>query len=61
MGTHGPLDPAAPEGKLARHTEGRGMLALYAPILGTRATRAYAFWARRGLLNEGAAVHARLR
>ena len=36
------------------------MLALYAPILGTRATRAYAFWARRGLLNEGAAVHARL-
>ena len=27
LGTHDPLDPAAPEGKLARHMVGRGMLA----------------------------------
>ena len=53
LGTHGPLDPAAPEGKLARHVRAEGSLPVMRRSLGHGAVCAYAFCATEPFSTRG--------
>jgi len=61
MGTHGPLDPAAPEGKTGAARGGPREACLICADPWDTGLISLRDWARRGLLNgRGATVHARL-
>ena len=61
MGTHGPLDPAAPEGKTGAARDGPREACLICADPWDTGQYSLRDWARRGLLNgRGATVHARL-